>query len=440
MIQSGDPLSIETPFVGYSYSYPHKSAYRQLSPAVPLDRLWADEQRDALFLYFHIPFCEYRCGFCNLFTLAGGDEPMVSGYLRQLKVEAKQVRSALPDARFARIAIGGGTPTYLNEEELETFLEIAVEIMGAHPQRVPVSCEASPATLTPAKAKLLRQWGVDRLSLGVQSFDDSEAKALGRPQHAGEVHRAIEMVRDQGFPILNLDLIYGVPSQSLESWLWSVDQAASFRPEEIYLYPLYVRELTGLGKISAQPNDGRLEAYRAARDRLLEAGYQQRSLRMFQLPDSDDNQAPVYCCQSDGMVGLGCGARSYTHGLHYSNEFAVGRTSVRSILADYVGRPAEAFLTASHGFRLDQAEQRRRYVIQSLLQVEGISQADYRQRFDADLLHDLPQLGELLSSELAVNREDRIQLTPQGVELSDAIGPWLYSPQVQQLMEAFECH
>lgn len=436
MIVAPDSPSTDSPFVGYSYSYPHKSAYRTLDPVLSLESLWATEDVDSLFLYFHLPFCEHRCGFCNLFTMANPDADWVGDYLKQLKSEAVQVRGAIPDARFSRIAIGGGTPTFLDEGELEQFLEIAIDVMGAAPGDVPVSCEASPATFTAAKAAMLRDWGVDRLSLGVQSFDEQESRALGRPQYTRDVLQAIEFVRANDFPTLNLDLIYGVPGQSIDSWLQSVREAVRFQSEEIYLYPLYVRELTGLGKTARAANNERLNAYRMAREHLLDVGYEQKSLRMFQLQHLSDD-GPVYCCQSDGMVGLGCGARSYTRALHYSTEFAVGRSSVRAILDDYLKRAPEEFRIAAHGFHLDAEDQRRRHAIMSLLQVEGLLLSDFRHQFQSDVFDDLPQIQELVDRELAETSDDCVRLTTAGLELSDAIGPWLYSARVQTLMQEF---
>src|SRR5690606_10216074 len=157
-----------------------------------------------------------------------------------------------------------------------------------------------------------------------------------RPQRLSDVDRAIEIAHQHDFPVLNLDLIYGSVGQSLASWLATVDRAIGYAPEEIYLYPLYVRDLTGLGRTGHHANDDRLDHYRTGRDRLLEAGYEQISMRMFRRPLSQAPPNANYNCQSDGMVGIGCGARSYTRELHYSSEFAVGRTGVRSILNDYL--------------------------------------------------------------------------------------------------------
>src|SRR5258708_11174670 len=113
-----------TPYTGYAYSYPHKSAYRAFERPISLQSLWQRENRDALFLYLHIPFCEMRCGFCNLFTTANPKEDFTYSYIEALKRQAAQVAAALGEARFARFAIGGGTPTFLQCGQLEALFEM----------------------------------------------------------------------------------------------------------------------------------------------------------------------------------------------------------------------------------------------------------------------------------------------------------------------------
>jgi oxygen-independent coproporphyrinogen-3 oxidase len=137
------------------------------------------------------------------------------------------------------------------------------------------------------------------------------------------------------------------------------------------------------------------------------------------------------------MVGLGCGARSYTRGLHYSTEYAVGARSVREILDAYVARPDESFGLADHGYSLGPEDQRRRYVIQSLLSGEGLVWAPYAHRFGSEVLDDLPELIDLEALGLVARTEAGLSLTEDGLERSDAIGPWLYSTEVQRLMEDY---
>ncbi|HEU4733637.1 MAG TPA: STM4012 family radical SAM protein [Kofleriaceae bacterium] len=429
-----------TRYHAYVYAYPHKTAYRPLAPARPLGPLWAGERRDALFLYVHIPFCEQRCGFCNLFTRPVPDAELVEAYLATLARQARVVRRALDEGgafAIARAAIGGGTPTLLDPRQLERVLALA-GAMGLGPG-VPMSVETSPETALPDRLAVLVGSGADRISIGVQSFIDAECKAVNRPQRAAEVHRALRAIRDAGPATLNIDLMYGLPGQTEASWEASLAAALEYRPEELYLYPLYVRPLTTLGKRGSQAVDrARVERYEQGRDRLLAAGYHQASLRMFRRDDAGGAPGPVYCCQDDGMIGLGCGARSYTRQLHYSTEWAVGARGVRGILDRWIQRDEAAFAVADYGFALDPDEQRRRWLILSLLSERGLDLAAYRARFGGDPEADLPQLAELRAHGLARRTATALQLTPDGTARADAIGPWLYSPAVRALMADFD--
>ncbi|MGN9838402.1 STM4012 family radical SAM protein [Nonomuraea sp. H19] len=417
------------PYEGYVYAYPHKTAYRPLDPRPPLKEVWAGERPGAL--YVHIPFCEMRCGFCNLFTRTGAPEELVTAYLDTLEFQAVQVRDALEDTGFTTAAFGGGTPTYLSAGELTRLFDLTERTMGADLAQIPLSVETSPATATPDRLAVLVERGTSRVSIGVQSFIDAEARSAVRPQKRAEVEAALDAIRAAGVPVLNIDLIYGIDGQSVDSWLYSVEAALAWRPEELYLYPLYVRPLTGLGKQGRAWDDQRLELYRAGRDRLLAAGYEQVSMRMFRLPGSSETSTG-YCCQTDGMVGLGCGARSYTSKLHYSFEYAVEARHVRSIIDDYVA--GEEFDVANVGFTLSLDERKRRHLIQSLLQAEGLSRELYLDRFGTDVLADFPL--EPFAAWLQVD-PGTVRLTAEGLAYSDAIGPALFSPEVRRLMDGY---
>ena len=426
-----------SPYVGYENGYPHKTAYRPLPPR-ELSSLWAPEQRDSLFLYLHVPFCEMRCGFCNLFTQTNPRGDFVDTYLRALGRQARRVRQALGDARFARLAVGGGTPTFLPARQLGELFGLCEEVMGASVSSVPASVEVSPETLDAEKIALLRRFGVDRVSIGVQSFVDAEAAAMLRPQQRTQVEAQLEALTLADFPTLNIDLIYGGPGQTEASWLGSLDAALRYQPEELYLYPLYVRPLTGLGRHSRSWDDERLLLYRLGRDRLRAAGYTQHSMRMFRLATAGTTPGPVYCVQDDGMVGLGCGARSYTTGLHYATDWAVSARGVKEILAAWVQRDETAFGVADYGAELTTEEQQRRYVILTLLANSGVDRAAFQARFGQDVLLALPMLRELEARGLMQVSAERLQLSDEGMERSDALGPWLRSAAMQARMDEFE--
>ncbi|MEM7037411.1 MAG: STM4012 family radical SAM protein [Bacteroidota bacterium] len=430
------------PYAGYAYSYPHKTAYRDFTPPVSLAEAWATERKDALFLYAHIPFCEMRCGFCNLFTVANPKAELENPYLDALARQVRVTREALgSDAKFARLAIGGGTPTYLELPDLRRLFSLLREGMGADTQAIPVSVEMSPGTIDREKLQFLKDQGVDRVSIGVQSFHTEIAKAMGRPNRPEIVQSALELLRDMDFPTLNIDLIYGGAGQSPEKWQESLEATLEYAPREVFLYPLYVRPLTGLDKTDREWADMRLALYVQGRDFLLAQGYTQMSMRMFRKVLPEDADAPVYRCQEDGMVGLGVGARSYTRGLHYSSRYAVGRNGLRNIISAYNSATEADFAEIPYGVRLSLTEQKRRYVIQSLLHFEGLSAAEYAHWFGAEVVTDMVELGDLERAGLAKweeNSDARMILTEKGMALSDAIGPWLYSAQVRDKMEAYE--
>ena len=437
-IPSLPELLAASPYQTYVYSYPHKTAYRPLNPPIQLSDVWSRENRDALFLYIHIPFCEMRCGFCNLFTMVQKDEDFVSQYVATLKRQSQQVKQALGESKFARFALGGGTPTRLPFQGLKAVLDIAENTMGADLQAIPGSVEVSPETATEDKLNLLRDRGIDRISIGVQSFVDAEVLAIQRRQQATQVKEVLTSIKDWGFPTLNIDLIYGLPGQTINTWLYSLQQAIAFQPEEIYLYPLYVRPLTGMDCTNKEWDDIRLNCYRQGRDFLLSQGYQQISMRMFQKPGKSDISAPVYCCQADGMVGLGCGARSYTKQLHYASEYAVGAKGIQSILQAYLDTPTESFDYINYGFTLDTEDRQRRYILISLLSNEGLSFKQYHYNFGTELSIDYPELTELLELKLATKNRDTISLTELGIERSDTIGYWFFSSKVRQLISEYE--
>lgn len=423
-------LATTDQYAGYAYAYPHKTAYAPLDPVRKLPEIWADDPKTGLFLYLHVPFCEMRCGFCNLFTMANPAFDLVERYIDAIARQAQQTRDALGAPRFARRALGGGTPTFLNAAQLDRLLGIARDVLGA--DGVPTSVETSPRTATPQRLQVLAEHGVTRISIGIQSFVEDEARAAGRAQRSREVHAALDAIRRLRFPILNVDLIYGLPRQTQQSWRASLQRALEWAPEEIYAYPLYVRPETGMHG-SVTHGDVRAACYRDAVDFLGHHGYRQTSMRMFtRMPDRAD---VGYCCQEDGMVGLGPGARSYTRSLHYATRYAVRSNGVRQVVDEWLA--CDDFETITHGFVLDDDEQRRRWLLQSLLQAEGLEEGAYRLRFGTRLLDDFPRLCVLTDHGLATREAGRFGLTAAGLEASDQIGPWLYSPRVHQKMQEF---
>lgn len=433
------PLSLRAllardPFQAYTYSYPHKTAYRALTPPIGLRSAWQAEERSALFLYVHVPFCEQRCGFCNLFTQAQPPEATTQAFLDTLERQAERMAGILAPATFARMAVGGGTPSLLSAAGLRRLFGIA---RGLGAGDVPCSIEVSPAYCDAERVEVLRTARVQRVSMGVQSIFPAETGAVHRHQSPDEVRDGLGRLRAAEIPTVNADLMFGLPGQTPDTLRASIDAVVAWGANELYLYPLYIRPLTTLARRGLASGDERPALYAAARDHLAALGWQRRSLRMFQAPGAGDTHAPVYRCQSDGMVGLGPGARSYTRALHYATPFAVAQPAVRALVETWCQEPDAAFDVATWGITLDAAEQRRRWLILSVLE-HGVAREPYRERFGTDVLSDFPELAEAAELGLLTIEPEALSLTARGIEHADVIGQWLYSADVRDRMETWD--
>lgn len=423
-------------YSAYTYAYPHKSAYRALVSPIPLASIWQHEPRDDLFLYVHIPFCHYRCGFCNLFALGAPKADLVESFLTGLQRQIKACAQALGPHRITRMAIGGGTPSYLTVAQFDRLMD---DLQRHFNLQAPGQCfgiEVAPDSATPERLRSYQAAGVTRISMGVQSFVDQEMDALARPRQREAVYSAVDAIRALNFSILNLDLIYGIEGQTAHSFASSLESVLALAPDELYLYPLYVRQLTGLAKAARTRGlQQRRELYQLGVQRLRAAEYSQASMRMF----SRSPQPQIaFACQTTGTVGLGAGARSYTRALHYSEEYAVTRGASQAILQAYSERTESQFASARFGIALDAMEQRRRYLLQSLLIWPGVDLLAYRQHFGSRLEADFPEFAALKALALARQDGECLALTEAGMAQADAIGPWLYSQTIRQQMQAYD--
>lgn len=426
-----DTLVGLSPYSGYLYAYPHKTAYRRFETPQDFRTVWRTENTGSLFLYMHVPFCEMRCGFCNLFTMTGAKDDAVENYMSAMEREAQAVRSSLPEAKFLEVAIGGGTPTFLNTQQLNRLFRIIEDFTLSDS---PISIETSPSRTTPERLKVMNAHNVSRISIGVESFSDINLRAMGRPARTSDAVTALDNIRSYTQASLNLDLIYGAPGQSVADFEFDIRQALRWSPEEVFLYPLYIRPLTGLSKIQDTHKDWdtqRLSQYRAGRALLLDAGYAQYSMRRFLKSPLESN----YSCQEDGMIGLGAGARSYTHDIHYSSEYAVGRQAIKSIIDSYSN--VTDFSKIRYGIKLSDAEKRRRFAIKSILNADGLDIIRYKKRFGSAVLEDLTELQLLIEQNYLQLTSNRLIPTKLGFERSDAMGPFLISTEIADTMQAY---
>ncbi|MFQ9295370.1 MAG: STM4012 family radical SAM protein [Bacteroides fragilis] len=414
-------------YVSYMYSYPHKTAYRTLTPPVSLspylERL---EGREAS-LYFHIPFCAHKCGYCNLFSQQCCDAERISLYLHTMRRQAEQLSVAAQGLEFTSFAVGGGTPLILDEGQLEELFCLA-ELFGVHPSRVFTSVETSPEYTQKSVLRQLRARGVERLSMGVQSFNETELKKLKRRPGLGTVVGALENIVEAGFPQFNLDLIYGIEGQTVESFMRSLNTALTYRPNELFIYPLYVRPGTRINVRST--DDIGYAIYKSARELLVGQGFVQTSMRRFVRRETTETE---FSCGDEVMLSCGAGGRSYLGNLHYATPYAVRQQAIADEIDHYI-RTTD-FMTAANGFLLSTEEMQIRFIIKNLMYHRGVDLAEYEKRFgekpDRNLFREFTDRGWIEETGRIV------RLTEEGMAYSDYIGQAFISPVVRKLMSEY---
>lgn len=414
-------------YVSYMYSYPHKTAYRTLTPPVSLspylERL---EGREAS-LYFHIPFCAHKCGYCNLFSQQCCDAERISLYLHTMRRQAEQLSVAAQGLKFTSFAVGGGTPLILDEGQLEELFCLA-ELFGVHPSRVFTSVETSPEYTQKSVLRQLRARGVERLSMGVQSFNETELKKLKRRPGLGTVVGALENIVEAGFPQFNLDLIYGIEGQTVESFMRSLNTALTYRPNELFIYPLYVRPGTRIDVRST--DDIGYAIYKSARELLVGQGFVQTSMRRFVRRETTETE---FSCGDEVMLSCGAGGRSYLGNLHYATPYAVRQQAIAYEIDHYI-RTTD-FMTAANGFLLSTEEMQIRFIIKNLMYHRGVDLAEYEKRFgekpDRNLFREFTDRGWIEETGRIV------RLTEEGMAYSDYIGQTFISPAVRKLMSEY---
>lgn len=272
--------------------------------------------------YLHVPFCIHRCGYCDFTVIAQRDD-LIPAYMDALCRELEQLQTPRP---VETIFIGGGTPTHLASAELSRLLQLTREWFPLQANGE-FSVEANPLGLDAPRLRVLAEAGVNRLSLGVQSFDSQVLEVLERDHRAGEIHQAVTTARPY-FQNISLDLIFGVPGQSLESWEATLQQAIGLQPQHISTYGLTFEKGTPFwnrrrkGELPQIDEDLERAMYALAMDQLAAAGYRQYELSNFAKPGFECRHNQVYWA-GEGYYAAGPGAARYINGRRETNHRSV---------------------------------------------------------------------------------------------------------------------
>lgn len=367
-------------------------------------------------LYIHIPFCRQKCFYCDFPSFAGR-EKKIDKYLQALEQEFALLRQrVLPkenvrdiESKFAprTIYIGGGTPTALNANQLEKLLEIVQKyVVVAKAEEFTV--EMNPGTVDRGKLLLLQQAGVNRLSVGVQSFDDHCLQKIGRIHTAQDAVNTIELAHNLGFGNISLDLIYGLPQQDMEILTKSVERALTLPVQHISIYGLQLEEGTAfqrmadMGKLHL-PTDELVEVmYDYIVEKLPEAGYQRYEISNYALPGYESKHNLSYWQDVD-YLGLGSGAHSYWQGTRYENPIGID---------DYISVLEAGRLPATLEEQVDRQAHMEEYCFLGLRTAAGIDKNLFQQKFGVDLF---TVYGRTIEKLVA---QDLLQHTARGIALT----------------------
>jgi oxygen-independent coproporphyrinogen III oxidase len=233
-------------------------------------------------LYIHIPFCKTKCGYCDFYSVTGASH--IPDFLKALLREMEMYRGMFHS--FDTVYVGGGTPSVLSVGQLEALLEGVRETFDLLPGRE-VTLEANPGDLSPPYLEALRRAGVNRLNIGIQSFDETVLHFLGRRHSVGEAISAFRHAREAGFENIGLDLIYGIPGQDMASWMRTLDHVLAFSPEHLSCYQLTLEPRTPLGRRHGKEEwelpgeELQFDFFMQTGERLEEGGYIQYEVSNF---------------------------------------------------------------------------------------------------------------------------------------------------------------
>lgn len=371
-------------------------------------------------LYLNIPFCTGKCLYCGFKTYVNQKQDIVGNYLEALKKEIQILfnKKELQDSTLKSLYIGGGTPTSLSLEQLKGLLKF---LNGKFPLKdLEFSVESSPETLNEEKIALLLQSNVNRLSMGVQSFDDETLKQINRRHTVQQAIDAFELAKRSGFKNINIDLIRGLPHYTPEKLYSDLEIIDRIRPPSVTSYHLIVKPLSALKSQYTQrpkmlPNQEKaLLLHQMFLDGMEQMGYKQAPVDWFTLKeDYGYKQQRQKWSENVDMVGAGTASYAYFNKWQYYNEFDLNK---------YIETVKKGKLPIIRGYRLDQKEEEHRKI------VFGLKYGVKKQKFNEQIEAKIKKLAELKLIE--VNNE--IKLSKTGILFADEVCREFYSEKVKE--------
>lgn len=362
-------------------------------------------------VYIHIPFCHQICNYCDFNKVFFKNQP-VDEYIESLGKEIQMAVDLNPTAyaNIKTIFLGGGTPTALSAEQLDRLLTlIASSISLAHIEEY--CTEANPDELTEDKLVVLKKHGINRLSLGVQSFDQDLLKKLGRTHDNEHVFKTIKKAKEIGFTNISIDLMYGLPGQTIEQWQNTLDQAFALELPHFSAYSLIVEpktifyNLMNKGKLPLPGEDLEATMYDMLMKQMEAHGLHQYEISNFSKPAHESAHNLIYW-DNEEYAGFGAGASGYLDGVRYTNH---------GPLKKYMDSIAQGELPINHQSKVSRKERVEEEMFLGLRKTAGVNIKHFEEKFEKPM-RDIfeTQLNKLLNEGLIEERNGAIMLSQQG--------------------------
>ncbi|MDD3894520.1 MAG: radical SAM family heme chaperone HemW [Syntrophomonadaceae bacterium] len=375
------------------------------------------QEKKAIGVYIHIPFCRKKCYYCDFYSLPDTDESLLDQYCQALVTEI-ETAAWRDELMVSTIFLGGGTPSLLSARQLSGILQQIAAVFPVSSE-VEITVEANPATINLPKMKEYLTAGVNRISLGAQSFADDELTVLGRVHNAEDILSSVQILYKCGLENFNLDLIYGIPGQSIRSWETNLRKAMELKPAHISAYLLQLAPQTIMARQAEQKlltlADEETEAamYEVTIDELTAGGFKQYEISNFSLPDYECRHN-IFYWQSKNYLGFGAGAVSYMDNRRYINkpELFNYMESLRS------GKlpPTEELENMSLKEQLADA------IVLGLRLSQGINIEEINKRFDIDFIKEYSyEIKNNIEKGLLNLNNGQLALTRRGYFLSNEV-------------------
>lgn len=366
--------------------------------------------------YIHIPFCEHICHYCDFNKVFLKGQP-VDDYLAMMKKEMQLQLETYPTAGLDTVFVGGGTPTSLDEKQLAFLCDSILEWMPMN-EGAEYSFEANPGDLSRGKLEIMFQSGVNRLSFGVQSFNDDLLKRIGRTHRAKEVYETIEKAQSVGFTNISIDLIYGLPGQTMDDFIETLDAAFTLDLPHYSSYSLIVEPKTVFynlmqkGKLNLPPQDLEAQMYEKLMETMEKHGLHQYEISNFARTGYESRHNLTYW-NNDEYYGIGAGAHGYTAGRRIANHGPVKK--YMTPLIDNELPVLENHLVPIH-------EQMEEEMFLGLRKTEGVSYTKFYDKFRVQMTDIFAKpLEKHIGKGLLEEKDGFVRLTKQGKLLGNEV-------------------